>query len=91
MGYTAAYAAVAIGSSVAISAMTPSPSTPDTSGQEAILGKQEKQSADERTRLAAEQTARQRAARRGGGFRGLLSEQRLNPETGLQNTLGPSS
>jgi hypothetical protein len=66
------------------------PKQPDTSGQEAILAKQETQAADERARLAAEQMARQRAGRRGGGFRALLSESRLNAETGLQNTLGPS-
>lgn len=63
---------------------------PDTSAQEAILARQEQQASEERARLAAEQMARQRAAKRGGGFRGLLSEQRLNAETGLQNTLGPS-
>jgi hypothetical protein len=62
---------------------------PDTSAQEAILARQEKQAADERARLATEQMARSRAAKRGGGFRSLLSEQRLSPETGLQNTLGP--
>lgn len=68
--------------------MADKPKAPDTSAQEAILGRQEKSAADERARLAGEQAARSRAAKRGGGFRGLLSEQRLTPETGLQNTLG---
>lgn len=88
MGWTAAAAALAAaGTAYSVSQQ---PKAPDTSKQEAILGKQEAQAAEERKRLAAEQMSRQRAASRGGGFRGLLSEQRLNAESGLQNTLGPS-
>jgi len=87
MGWSAA----ALFAAAIVSAKTnKAPKAPDTSAQEAILAKQETQASDERARLASEQMARQRAATRGGGFRGLLSETRLNPETGLQNTLGPS-
>lgn len=85
------YVVMAMSAASAVKTLTAkSPKAPDTSAQEAILGRQEQQAAAERTRLAGEQMARSRAAKRGGGFRGLLSEQRLNAETGLQNTLGAS-
>lgn len=51
------------------------------------LSAQESEAAIERKRLLSEQLARTRAARR-GGYRALLSQQRLTPETGLQTTLG---
>jgi hypothetical protein len=79
---------MAMSAAAAAKTLMSKPDKPDTSAQEAILGRQEKSAADERARLAGEQAARQRAAKRGGGFRGLLSEQRLTPESGLQNTLG---
>jgi len=55
----------------------------------AIVGLQESEANVERRRLLAQQQARSRAARR-GGYRALLSQQRLTPETGLQTTLGPA-
>jgi hypothetical protein len=57
--------------------------------QAAIIAKQEAQATEERSRLQAEQMARQRAARR-SGMRALLSDARLTPESGLPTTLGAS-
>jgi hypothetical protein len=62
-------------------------SAPKGAGDQPILARQESEADVERRRLLAEQQARQRAARR-GGYRALLSQQRLSPETGLQTTLG---
>ena len=56
-------------------------------GSSSVVSGQETEAANERRRLLAEQMGRQRAARR-GGYRALLSQQRLSPETGLQTTLG---
>ena len=61
--------------------------TPDTG--ESILSRQENEASIEKLRLLSEQRARSRAARR-GGYRALLSQQRLSPESGLQTTLGPA-
>jgi len=58
-------------------------------GDSEILARAEAEADVERRRLLAEQQARVRAARR-GGYRALLSQERLTPETGLQTTLGPS-
>lgn len=55
--------------------------------QAAQIAAGEKKAQSEQARLLAEQMARQRAAAR-GGFRALLSSARLNPESGLQTTLG---
>lgn len=71
-------------------------SKPDTSAQERQLEEMRKQNDLEKTRIeeerrdAAEALAGQRKARQRGGARMLLSETRLNPETGLE-TLGSSS
>ena len=43
---------------------------------------------EEQRRLEAEKLASRRSARLRGGSRLLLSEARLTPETGLQQTLG---
>lgn len=54
------------------------------------LAVQQSEADVERKRLLQEQTARTRAARR-GGYRALLSQMRFAPETGLQTTLGPQA
>jgi hypothetical protein len=64
---------------------------PDMSGQ--IRAQQEenarlKQQADDERRDLAEQAAGRVASRRRGGSRMLLADTRLNPETGVQQTLG---
>jgi hypothetical protein len=45
---------------------------------------------EEQRRMEAEKLAGRRSARLRGGSRLLLSEARLTPETGLQQTLGSS-
>jgi hypothetical protein len=64
-----------------------SPSPSAATAADPILDRQESDVAAERAKLTAEQFARQRAARR-GGYRALLSQERMTPETGLQTTLG---
>lgn len=72
-----------------------SPKKPDTSAAEAQIRAQ--QAETERLRAQAEQDkvklaedlAAKREARRRGGARALLAEERLNPETGIE-TLGSS-
>jgi len=54
---------------------------------DSILSRQENEADMEKLRLMSEQRARSRAARR-GGYRALLSQERLSPESGLQTTLG---
>ena len=67
---------------------------PDTSAAEASLALQKKQAADaearalEEKRMLAEQAAGRRRARAASGERVLLSEARLTPETGIDETLG---
>lgn len=63
---------------------------PDTSALQAQQKENERlrqQAADEKRQLA-EELAGKRRARTYGGSRTLLSEARLNPETGLDETLG---
>jgi len=57
--------------------------------QEAENARMKAQNEEER-RLEAEKLAARRSARLRGGSRMLLSEARLTPETGLQQTLGSS-
>jgi hypothetical protein len=72
-----------------------SPKKPDTSAAEAQIRAQ--QAETERLRVQAEQDkvklaedlASKREARRRGGARALLAEERLNPEMGVE-TLGSS-
>lgn len=47
-----------------------------------------KQQADDERRELAEQAASRAASRRRGGSRMLLADTRLNPEQGVQQTLG---
>lgn len=69
-------------------------SKPDTSAAEAQIRAQ--QAETERLRAQAEQDkvklatdlAAKRVARQRGGARALLAEERLNPETGVTETLG---
>lgn len=65
--------------------------SPDMSGQ--IKAQQEenarlKEQADEERRQLAEQAAGRVASRRRGGSRMLLADTRLNPEMGVEQTLG---
>ena len=69
-------------------------SKPDTSGAERQIAMQ--QAETERLRAQAEQDkvklasdmASKRKAQQRGGARALLAEERLNPETGISDTLG---
>jgi hypothetical protein len=66
---------------------------PDTSGQ--MRAQQEenarlKEQAQEERRELAEQQAARATARRRGGSRMLLSDTRLTPEEGVQQTFGAS-
>ena len=67
---------------------------PDTSAAEAQLAAQRAETermrlqAQEEKRTLQEQQAAQSRARRRGGSRMLLSESRLSPEAGLDQTLG---
>jgi hypothetical protein len=69
---------------------------PDTSAAEAQIRAQ--QAETDRLRAQAEQDkvklasdiAAKRIARQRGGARALLAEERLNPETGVADTLGSS-
>jgi hypothetical protein len=71
-------------------------SKPDTSAAEAQIRAQ--QAETDRLRAQAEQDkvklaedlAAKRTARQRGGARALLAEERLNPETGVSETLGSS-
>lgn len=72
-----------------------SPKKPDTSAAEAQIRAQQEetnrlrlQAEQDKVRLA-EELASKREARRRGGARALLAEERLNPETGIE-TLGSS-
>jgi hypothetical protein len=64
---------------------------PDTSGQireqQAENARLKQQAEDERRELAEQQAGRT-AARRRGGARMLLSDMRLTPEQGVEQTLG---
>jgi hypothetical protein len=66
----------------------------DTSAMDAQLAEQKAENErmrvqnEEQRRLEAEKLASRRSARLRGGARMLLSEARLTPETGLQQTLG---
>lgn len=65
--------------------------SPDMSGQ--INAQKEenarlKQQADDERRDLAEQAASRIASRRRGGSRMLLADSRLNPEIGVEQTLG---
>ena len=63
---------------------------PDTSGLQAQQKENErlrKQAEDDKRQLA-EELAGKRRSRTYGGSRTLLSESRLNPETGIDETLG---
>ena len=72
-----------------------SPKKPDTSAAEAQIRAQQaetdrlRKQAEEDKRRLAEDLATKREARRRGGARALLAEERLNPETGIE-TLGSS-
>jgi hypothetical protein len=64
---------------------------PDMSGQIAAQREENerlKMQADEERRQLAEQAAGRVASRRRGGSRMLLADTRLNPETGVEQTLG---
>lgn len=70
-------------------------SKPDTSAAEAQIRAQQaetdrlrKQAEEDKVKLAEDMAAK-RLARRRGGARALLSEERLSPETGVE-TLGSS-
>lgn len=67
---------------------------PDTSAAEAQIRAQQeetnrlrKQAEEDKVKLAADMAAKRRAQQRGGA-RALLAEERLNPETGVSETLG---
>ncbi len=68
----------------------------DTSAMDAQLAEQKAENErmrvqnEEQRREEAERLAARRSARLRGGSRLLLSEARLTPETGLQQTLGSS-
>ena len=64
---------------------------PDMSGQIAAQREENKRlkiQAEEERRQLAEQAAGRVASRRRGGSRMLLADTRLNPETGVEQTLG---
>ena len=63
---------------------------PDTSGIQAQQKENERLrlQAEQEKRTLAEELAGKRRSRTYGGSRTLLSESRLNPETGLDETLG---
>jgi hypothetical protein len=64
---------------------------PDMSGQMAAQREENarlKQQADDERRELAEQAAGRVASRRRGGSRMLLADTRLNPEMGVEQTLG---
>lgn len=69
-------------------------SKPDTSAAEAQIRAQQaetdrlrKQAEEDKVKLASDLAAK-RVARQRGGARALLAEERLNPETGVSETLG---
>lgn len=71
-------------------------SKPDTSGAERQIAMQQEetnrlraQAEQDKVKLATDLAAK-RVARQRGGARALLAEERLNPETGLSDTLGKS-
>ena len=69
-------------------------SKPDTSAMKAQLEQQRQETerlrtqAEQEKRDLAEQQASKRMARARGGSRLLLAEERLNPEAGVDETLG---